>query len=67
MNDPFFHFVSLNWLNIDEEIRNSPNLSQFKVKYLKEIRPPVKSYFGILDRYGVSLLLKLRVDFSELR
>ena len=27
----------------------------------------MKSYFGIQDRYGVSLLLKLRVDFSDLR
>ena len=34
---------------------------------MKEIRPPRKSYFGIEDRYRVSHLLKLRVDFSDLR
>ena len=63
----FFPYCQLNWVNIDKEIRNSLTIDQFKTKYLKEIRPPSKSYFGIEEKYGVSLLLKLRVDFSDLR
>ena len=49
------------------EIRNSHNVKQFKSKYLKVIRPQRKNYFDIQDQYGVSLLLKLRVNFSDLR
>ena len=62
-----FPFCQLNWDNIDEEIRNSNNVDVFKAKYLKEIRPSRKRFFGIEDRYGISLLLKMRVDFSDLR
>ena len=63
----FFPFCHLNWNNVDEKIRNVSNLNNFKKEYLKEIRPSKKSYYNIHDKYGVSLILKLRVDFSDLR
>jgi hypothetical protein len=63
----FFPFCQLNWDSIDDNIKNSDNISQFKSRYLKGIRPPPSGFFGIDDKYGVRLLFKLRVDFSDLR
>ena len=63
----FFPFCQLNWDSIDDNTKNASNLAQFKKRYLNEIRPPPSSFFGIDDKYGVRLLFKLRVDFSDLR
>ena len=63
----FFPFCQLNWDSIDDTIKNAENLSQFKSRYLKVIRPPPRGFFGIDDKYGIRLLFKLRVDFSDLR
>ena len=63
----FFPFYQLNWDSIDENKKNATKLAQLKNRHLKEIRPPPSSFFGISDKYGVRLLFKLRVDFSDLR
>ena len=66
-NNSFFPFCEQNWYNLDEEIRNSPSINIFKNRFLNKIRPKRKSFFDIHDKYGVSLIFKLRVDFSDLR
>ena len=53
-------------MRYDKNIKNADNLSQFKSRYLKVIQPPPRGFFGIDDKYGVHLLFKLRVEFSDL-
>ena len=52
-----------------DEIKSSVSASDFKVNYLKysKIRPKRNDYFNINDRYGLILLTRLQVDFSDLR
>ena len=38
-----------------------------KTIYLKKIRPIKRDIFYVRDRHGLSLLTRLRVDFSDLR
>ena len=63
----FFPFCALNWNELDEDTRNAANLDVFKSKMLKTIRPPKKKTFNINDKYGIILLTRLRVEFSDLR
>ena len=39
----------------------------FKDHFNKFIRPKGNSCFGICDKFGIKLLTKIRVDFSDLR
>ena len=66
-SNSFFPYCRLHWSNLDEPIKNSQSLSKFKSCILKSIRPSTKPYYNISDRYGLSLLVKLRVYFSDLR
>ena len=51
---------------MNEEV-NKPSVQSFK-KYLNDfIRPPGHSLFGIRDKFGIKLLTKTRVSFSDLR
>ena len=52
---------------MDEAIRQSTNIDKFKSENLKTIRPPKKETYGIKDKYGITLLTPLRVEFSDLR
>lgn len=66
-SNSFFPYCQKHWTTLDESIKNSSSLSIFKSSFLKTIRPPPKPYFNIGDKYGLSLLTKLRVNFSDLR
>ncbi len=71
--ESFFPYCFKHWdlLNIDirESITSSgkPDLTKFLVAYKRTIRPTKSLCYNIRDRYGVSLLTRLRVDFSDLR
>ena len=54
------------WNNLDDKIRNTPSLSQFKTSLLKLIRPEKKEIF-VNDLIGVKWLFQLRVGLSHLR
>ena len=51
---------------LSEEIKGLPTVSQFKSKFLF-IRPTNRSVFGISNIHGIKLLIKLRVECSDLR
>mgnify|MGYP001249295695 CR=1 FL=1 len=63
----FFPYCQKHFATLNNFIKNSPTLGKFKSRFLKEIRPLPKPYYHITDSYGLSLLAKLRVSFSDLR
>ena len=63
----FFPYCSIHWNNLPDSIKYLPTLSKYKKALIKTIRPEKKDTFGIRDKYGLSLLTRLRVDFNDLR
>ena len=65
----FFPYCQIGWDSLVHEVRSSNSVAEFKRNYLHHmaIRPQKNEYFNINDRYGMKLLTKLRVDFSDLR
>ena len=63
----FFPYCQKHFATLDNSIKNSPLLGIFKSRFLKVIRPSPKPYYDITDKYGLSLLVKLCVSFSDLR
>ena len=62
----FFPYTIKSWKDLNEEV-SKPSVQSFK-KYLNDfIRPPGHSLFGIRDKFGIKLLTKIRVSFSDLR
>ena len=66
-DNSFFPFCINNWNNIDDTIKSLPSLNEFKNKLCKFIRPEKSSFYNIRDSYGIKLLTKIRVSFSDLR
>ena len=66
-NQSFFPYCSLHWNSLSESITKLPTISRFKKALIQTVRPERKPTFGIIDKYGLSLLTRLRVDFSDLR
>ena len=54
------------WNLLDNKVRNSPSISQFKKNLLAIIRPSKNPTYNIRDILGIKLLTKLRVEFSAL-
>ena len=63
----FFPFCFSHWNDLNPSLKNSDSLSAFKSKYIKTMRPPKRNFFGIIDRKGIPLLTRMRVEFSDLR
>ena len=63
----FFPYCYNEWELLDPALRNSVDLPAFKSKYVKLMRPPKVNTYGIKDIFGLKLLTRLRVDFSDLR
>ena len=63
----FFPFCIFEWNKLDKETKSLPTMLQFQKHILNYIRPTRHFVFGIRDNFGVKLLTKLRVEFSDLR
>ena len=63
----FFPYCASEWNLLSESTKFSPSLSIFKSALIKEIRPTPKKTFSIKDNHGMSLITRLRVEFSDLR
>ena len=65
----FFVFCQRNWEHLDDKIKQSTSIIEFKRTYLQKtgIRPLKKDLYNVSDKYGLCLLTKLRVNFSDLR
>ena len=66
-DNSFFPFCINNWNNLDNSIKSSPSLSIFKTNLNKFVRPKGNTFFSIRDSFGIKLLTKIRVCFSDLR
>ena len=64
----FFPYTISEWKKLDAEAKSKPSVVSFK-KYINNnyIRSPGHPLFGICDKYGICLLTKIRVGFSDLR
>ena len=63
----FFPYTIKSWKNLDNEAKSKPSVQSFK-KYLNDfIRPLGHPVFEIRDIFGIKLLTKIRVGFSDLR
>jgi len=66
-SNSFFPFTIKSWENLDNEAKSKSSAQSFK-KYIEGfIRPPGHSFFRLQDKFGVKLLTKIRVSFSDLR
>ena len=63
----FFPDCATKWPPTPDSLKNAPSPAAFKRIYKKDFIPPKRSYFGILDKYGIRPLTKIRVDCSDLR
>ena len=63
----FFPFCADRWQLLPDDMKNARNVPHFKKLYKSANIPPKKGFFNIIDRAGTSILMKLRVDFSDLR
>ena len=54
------------WNVLDETVRNSATLAEFKSKLITSIRPVKNSLFAVFDICGVKKLTMLRLEFSTL-
>ncbi len=52
---------------LSESLKSSSSLSIFKTGLIKDIRPSPNKIFSIKDNHGISLVTRLRVEFSDLR
>ena len=66
-DNSFYPYTIKAWKNLEKEAKLKPSVQSFK-KHLNDfIRPPGHSLYGVSDKYGIKLLTKIRVTFSDLR
>ena len=66
-DNSFFPFCINNWNNLDDSIKSSTSLNQFKTNLNKFVRPKGNTFYATRDSVGIKLLTKIRVNVSDLR
>ena len=54
------------WNSLNEELKNSSTLAEFKRKLITRVRPEGNPIYGIANLQGIRLLTKCRLEFSFL-
>ena len=62
----FFQNALCEWNLLDDEIKNSRSISEFKRKLLQITKPVKKSMYKISDIDGIKYLIKIHLKFSAL-
>ena len=65
-SNSYFQNVLSEWNLLNDDIKNSTTISEFKNRLLKMIRPVKNSIYNVFDISGIRCLTKLRLEFSEL-
>lgn len=65
-SNSYFQNVLSEWNLLNDDIKNSSTICEFKNRLLKIIRPVKNSVYKVFDILGVRRLTKLRLEFSEL-
>ncbi len=63
----FFPYSINAWNDLDEEVKSKPSIQSFKAFLYGFKRPTGHPLFGICDKFGIRLLTKIRIEFSDLR
>ena len=63
----FFPYTIKAWKELDEDVKSKPSIQSFNKSLFDSKRPLGHPLFGICDIFGIRLLTKLRVEFSDLR
>ena len=66
-SNSFFPYSISNWNTLDDSIKLLPSLASFKKHLNTFIRPKGNSCYDIRDNFGIKILTKIRVEFSDLR
>ena len=66
-DNSFSPYCISNWNLLDSDIKFLSTLCEIKDKICKFFRPKGNSFYKIRDKYGIKLLTKIRVNFSDLR
>ena len=64
VNTPLFRIKA--WETLENKAKSKPSVQSFKKCLNDFISLPGHSLFGICDKYGIKLLTKIRVSFSDL-
>ena len=65
-SNTYFQNALHEWNLLDDEIKNSRSISEFKRKLLQIIKPVKNSMYNISDIDGIKYLTKIRLKFSAL-
>ena len=66
-DNSFFPYCINQWNTLNDDIKFSTSVENFKTNINNIIRPKMSSFCCARDKYGMKLLTQLRVDFSDLR
>ena len=62
----YFYNTLFEWNSLNEELRNSSTLTEFKRKLTVRKRPEGNPMYGIANLQGIRLLTKCLLEFSSL-
>ena len=63
----FFPSTTIEWNNLDQDLRNSESYTLLRSSILKFIRPSPNSFYGCQNIMGIKLVTRLRLGLSHLR
>ena len=66
-DNSFFPYCINQWNTLNDDIKFSSSVENFKTNINDSIRPKMSSFCCIRNKYGMKLLTQLRIDFSDLR
>ena len=64
-SNTYFQICPKEWNRLDI-VQSSETISEFEKRLIQIVRPVKRSIFDVHDLYGVKLLTRLRVEFSDL-
>ena len=65
-SNTYFYNTLFEWDSLNEELKNSSTLTEFKRLLLGYVRPKGNPIYGIANLQGIRLLTKCRLEFSPL-
>ena len=65
-SNTYFYNTLFEWNSLNEELRNSSTLTEFKRKLIARVRPEGNPIYGIANLQGIRLSTKCRLEFSSL-
>ena len=63
----FFPYCISHWNVLDDIVKNLSSRNSLEKHLIKFIRPPCRTFYGISERFGITLLTKEWVGLSDLR